>query len=68
MSWTWVIRMLVILIVLLLVIAGTVVALRLTDPGSEEAEECHANCAGDASDASCLACGTIADAGAYARS
>ena len=38
MSWTWVIRMLVILIVLLLVIAGTVVALRLTDPGSEEAE------------------------------
>ena len=39
MSWTWVIRMLVILVVLLLVIAGTVVALRLTDPGSGEAEE-----------------------------
>ncbi len=39
MSWTWVIRMLVILVVLLLVIAGTVVALRLTDPGSEEVEE-----------------------------
>ncbi len=39
MSWTWVIRMLVILVVVLVVVAGTVVALRLTDPGSEEAEE-----------------------------
>ena len=33
MSWSWVIRMLIILIVILVVVAGTVVALRLTDPG-----------------------------------
>ena len=39
MSWTWVIRMLIILIVVLVVVAGTVVALRLTDPGAGEAAE-----------------------------
>ncbi len=37
MSWSWVIRMLIILVVVLVVVAGTVVALRLTDPESEEA-------------------------------
>ena len=37
MSWSWVIRMLIILVVVLLVVAGTVVALRLTDPEAEEA-------------------------------
>ncbi len=36
MRWSWVVRMLVILVVVLLVVAGTVVALRLTDPGTEE--------------------------------
>lgn len=36
MSWSWVVRMLIILAVVLLVVAGTVVALRLTDPGTEE--------------------------------
>lgn len=39
MRWSWVVRMLVILVVVLLVVAGTVVALRLTDPGTEEAAE-----------------------------
>ena len=39
MRWSWVVRMLVILVVVLLVVAGTVVALRLTDPGSEEVAE-----------------------------
>ena len=39
MSWSWVIRMLIILIVILVVVAGTVVALRLTDPGAGEAAE-----------------------------
>lgn len=39
MSWSWVVRMLIILAVVLLVVAGTVVALRLTDPGAEEASE-----------------------------
>ncbi len=39
MSWSWVVRMLIILVVVLLVVAGTVVALRLTDPGTEEVVE-----------------------------
>lgn len=39
MRWSWVVRMLVILVVVLLVVAGTVVALRLTDPGTEEMAE-----------------------------
>lgn len=39
MSWSWVVRMLVILVVVLLVVAGTVVALRLTDPGTDEVVE-----------------------------
>ncbi len=39
MSWSWVVRMLIILVVVLLVVAGTVVALRLTDPGTEEVAE-----------------------------
>ena len=39
MSWTWVIRMLIILIVVLVVVAGTAVALRLTDPGADEVVE-----------------------------
>ena len=42
MSWSWVVRMLVLLVVVLLVIAGTVVALRLTDPGTEESVEATA--------------------------
>ncbi len=39
MRWSWVVRMLIILVVVLLVVAGTVVALRLTDPGTEEVAE-----------------------------
>ena len=39
MSWSWVVRMLIILVVVLVVVAGTVVALRLTDPGAEEVME-----------------------------
>ena len=39
MSWPWVVRMLVILVVILLVVAGTAVALRLTDPGTDEVAE-----------------------------
>ena len=39
MSWSWVIRMLIILVVVLIVVAGTVVALRLTDPGTDEIAE-----------------------------
>ena len=39
MSWSWVVRMLVILVVVLLVVAGTVVALRLTDPETDEVVE-----------------------------
>lgn len=39
MSLSWVVRMLIILAVALLVVAGTVVALRLTDPGTEEVAE-----------------------------